>query len=70
MKYRHLFNGLEHEAPAGSLNWPWMPAEPREDHPATRQRARDHVAATVAEATAPKRGPGRPRKDPEGSPDA
>lgn len=77
MRYVHKFDGTEHEAPAGSLNWPWIPADP--DPPIAdrlekvRTAARGHVADTIAEArevAAAKRGPGRPRKNPEGTPDA
>lgn len=70
MRYVHKFDGTEHEAPEGSLNWPWIPADEPDKYADTRARARAHVTATVDEArktAAEKRGPGRPRK---GSPDA
>lgn len=78
MKYVHLFDGTEHEAPEGGLNWPWVPAdrlEAAEDHARVRAAARAHVGERVAAAraeAAEKRGPGRPRKaaPEEGSPDA
>jgi hypothetical protein len=75
MKYVHVFDGTEHEAPEGSLNWPWVPEEAAEeaaDHQRARAAARGYVASTVASALEPapaKRGPGRP-KAAEADPDA
>jgi hypothetical protein len=77
VKYVHVFSGMEHEAPEGALNWPWVAAEAAhvgDRIERARQAARDHVAAAVAAAAAPPaRKPGRPRKAPapeEGMPDA
>jgi hypothetical protein len=71
MKYVHVFDGTEHEAPEGSLNWPWMPetaAAAEEDHQRAREAARAVVRDTLE--TAAKRGPGRPRKTAEAPDDA
>ena len=73
----HTLNGTEHEAPEGTLNWPWVPKDTIRDddkYADTRARAREYVEASLEEAkataeAATKRGPGRPRKG-ESSPDA
>ena len=75
IKYVHTFDGTEHEAPEGSLNWPWVPASSLDEtYAETRAAARAYVAeqleAAEETAAAVKRGPGRPRKAAEGSPDA
>ena len=51
MKYRHVATGLEKEAEAGALHYPWIPADPVDRG---RQAAREVVADRLGPKPDPK----------------